>query len=140
MFRQIFFGMMSSFLNCKVGTIPFMYLGILVGASARKLSTWEPVLEHISLGGHIVLLNFVLNSIPIFYLSFLKMPIKVIKKVEGIQRRFLWGGVGDRKKIYWVKWRKVCQPRSKGGFGVRGIKMVNISLLAVHRVAPCPFH
>jgi hypothetical protein len=137
-----FMRMASSFLNCKVGSIPFMYLGLPVGANARKLSTWEPVLErisaklnswgnkYISVGGRIVLLNSVLNSIPIFYLSFLKMPAKVINKVKSIQFRFLWGGVGDRKKICWVKWRKVCQPRSKGGLGVRDIKLDNISLLA----------
>jgi hypothetical protein len=137
-----FLRMASTFLNSKVGSIPFMYLGLPVGANARKLSTWEPVLKqisaklnswgnkYISLGGRIVLLNSVLNSIPIFYLSFFKMPVKVVKKMEGIQRRFLWGGVGDKKKVCWVKWRNVCQPRSKGGLGVRDIKLVNISLLA----------
>jgi len=96
-----FLEMASTFLNCSVGSLPFMYLGLPVGAKAWKLSTWEPVLDrisaklntwgnkYISLGGRIVLLNSVLNSIPIFYLSFLKMPAKVIKKVEGIQRKFL---------------------------------------------------
>lgn len=93
-----------------------------------KLNSWGN--RYISLGGRIVLLNSVLNSIPIFYLSFLKMPVKVINKVEGIQRRFLWGGIGGHKKICWVKWSKVCQPRSHGGLGVRDIKLVNISLLA----------
>lgn len=137
-----FLVMASTFLNCKVGLIPFMYLGLPVGANPKKLSTWEPVLErisakfsswrnrYISLGGRIVLLNSVLNSIPIFYLSYLKMPVRVIKKVEGIQRRFLWGGVGGPNKICWVKWRKICQPKSKGGLGVRDIKLVNLSLLA----------
>ena len=134
--------MASTFLNCRVGSVPFMYLWLSVGENPNKMSTWEPVLEristklnswgnkYISLGGRIVLLNSVLNSIPIFYLSFLKMPAKVIKKVEGIQRRFLWGGVGGPKKIWWVKWRKVCQPKSQEGLGVRDIKLVNLSLLA----------
>jgi hypothetical protein len=137
-----FLGMASTFLNCKVGSFPFMYLGLPVGARAKSLSTWEPVLDrinakinfwgnrYISLGGQIILLNSVLNSVPIFYLSFLKMPVKVIKKVEAIQRKFLWGGVGGRKKICWVSWRKVCQPRGRGRLGVRDIKLANISLLA----------
>jgi hypothetical protein len=45
-----------------------------------------------------VLLNAVLNAIPIFYLSFLKMPLKVRKKVIRIQREFLWGGGEGWKK------------------------------------------
>jgi hypothetical protein len=37
------------------------------------------------------LLNSVLNAIPIFYLSFLKIPIQVWKVIKRIQREFLWG-------------------------------------------------
>jgi hypothetical protein len=106
------------------------------------MSTWEPMLDqlkkrlnswgnkYVSLGGRIVLLNSVLNAIPIFYLSFLKIPVKVLKMVTRIQREFLWGGVGGGRRVCWVKWKKVCQPRSKGGLGVRDVKLVNLRLLA----------
>jgi hypothetical protein len=92
-----------SFLNCKRSVIPFSYLGLPVGANPRRASTWEPVVDrlrkrlrtwgnrYVSLGGRIVLINSVLNSIPIFYLSFLKMPAVVIKKIIHIQQEFLWG-------------------------------------------------
>jgi hypothetical protein len=33
------------------------------------------------LGGRIVLINALLNSIPVFFLSFLKIPIKVWREV-----------------------------------------------------------
>ncbi|XP_024628921.1 uncharacterized mitochondrial protein AtMg00310-like [Medicago truncatula] len=130
------------FLHCREGVIPFKYLGLPVGASSKKVSTWEPMLEQlrkrlnswgnkfVSLGGRIVLLNSILNAIPIFYLSFLKIPAKVLKMVVRIQREFLWGGARGGRKISWVKWRKVCHPRSKGGLGVRDVKAVNLSLLA----------
>lgn len=36
---------------------------------------------------------------PIFYLSFLKMPVKVIKKMEAIQRKFLWGVFGGERRF-----------------------------------------
>jgi hypothetical protein len=77
------------FLNCNVGSLPFTYLGLLVGANPWRESTWKPLLESlakklgvwrnrfISSGGRVVLLNSVLNSIPNFYLSFLKLPLKV---------------------------------------------------------------
>ena len=81
------------FLHCREGVIPFKYLGLPVGANPRKASMWEPMLaqlknrlhswgnKYVSLGGRIVLLNSVLNAIPIFYLSFMKIPTKVIRMV-----------------------------------------------------------
>jgi len=130
------------FLHCKEGSTPFNYLGLPMGANPKKLYTWEPMLvklrnkinswgsKYVSLGGRIVLLNSVLNAIPIFYLSYLKISEKVVKEVECIQREFLWGGVRGGRKICWVKWRRVCQPRSKGGLGVRDVRLVNLSLMA----------
>jgi hypothetical protein len=70
------------FLNCRLGTLPFKYLGLPIGANPKSLSTWEPLLDqlksrlfswrnkHISLGGRIVLINAVLNAIPIFSLFY----------------------------------------------------------------------
>lgn len=33
------------FLNCKKASLPFKYLGLLVGANPRRLSTWQPLLD-----------------------------------------------------------------------------------------------
>jgi len=49
----------------------------------------------VSLGGRITLLNAVLNVIPIFFLSFMKIPANVLKMVIRIQREFLWGGFAN---------------------------------------------
>ncbi|MCI19331.1 ribonuclease H protein, partial [Trifolium medium] len=107
----------------------------------RKLSTWDLMVEqlrlklnswgnkHLSLGGRLVLINSVLNPIPIFFMSFMKMPALVVKKVTRIQREFLWGGVKGGKKLSWVKWRVVCKEKRRGGLGVRDIKTTNLSLL-----------
>ncbi|MCH82202.1 ribonuclease H protein [Trifolium medium] len=106
------------------------------------MSTWKPLLEHlrkmvnswgnkyISLGGRLVLLNPILNFIPIFFMPFLKLPIQMVKKVIRIQREFLWGGVNAEKKLCWLKWNVVCQEKSKDGLGVRDVRVMNLSLLA----------
>jgi len=70
---------------------------------------------------------------PIFYLSFMRLPVKVWKRLVRIQREFLWGDVGGGRKINWVSWKKVCQPKEEGGLGVRDIRLVNLSLLAKWR-------
>jgi hypothetical protein len=99
-----FLDMASNFLHCRIGNTPFKYVGLPVGANPRKFSTWEHILnilmgrlrswgnKYVSLGGQIFLINAVLSAIPIFYLSFLKMPVKVWKEAVKIQRKFLWRG------------------------------------------------
>jgi hypothetical protein len=101
---QEFMCLASTFLNCRMGSIPFNYIGLPVGANSRRVATWEPLIQSlrnklgswtnrfVSFGGRIILLNAVLNVIPIFYLSFLKVPIQVWKIIKRIQREFLWGG------------------------------------------------
>jgi hypothetical protein len=135
----------SAFLNCRVGSIPFKYLGLPIGANPRRMATWEPLLvslrkrlgawgnKYVSLGGRITLLNSVLNAIPIFYLSYLKLPVQVWKQIRRMQREFLWGSRRGIKKVSWIKWDIVCLPKKKGGLGVRDIRVVNISLLAKWR-------
>jgi mannosylglycoprotein endo-beta-mannosidase len=137
--------MATTFLNCRIGSLPFKYLGLPIGANPSCATTWEPLVDHIkkrllswrnkyvSLGGRIVLINSVLNSMPIFHLSFLKLPCKVRKKIVSIQREFLWGGARGGKKVSWVRWGVVCKAKKNGGLGVRDIDLVNVSLLAKWR-------
>ncbi|KEH35783.1 hypothetical protein MTR_3g102690 [Medicago truncatula] len=137
--------MACNFLNCNQRSLPFRYLGLPVGENPGRIATWEPLLEHlakklnswgnkyISLGGRIVLLNPILSSIPIFHLSFFKLPATVWKKIVRIQREFLWGGAAGGRKIRWVKWSVVCQPKEMGGLGVKDVRLMNLSLLAKWR-------
>lgn len=70
-----------------------------------------------------------INVIPIFFLSYLKMPIKAWRKIDQIQRRFLWRGFKGDSKIYWISWDDVCKPKSKCGLWVRDLRLVNLSIL-----------
>jgi hypothetical protein len=73
------------------------------------------------------------NSIPVFSLSYLKIPVKVLREVTKIQRTFLWGGLLSKKKICWVKWRDICRPKKDGGLGIRDVRVMNTNLLAKWR-------
>jgi hypothetical protein len=37
----------ASILNCKVGKVPFLYLGLSIGGNPSRLAFWEPVLHTI---------------------------------------------------------------------------------------------
>jgi hypothetical protein len=98
----------------------------------KRLISWRN--RYVSLGGRVVLINSVLASILVFFLSFLKIPLKVRMKIVRLQRNFLWGGASrDKNKISWVSWKDVCRPKKEGGLGVRDLKWFNLSLLAKWR-------
>lgn len=109
----------ANLLHCKTTEIPFVYLGIHVGANPRKKTTWDPLLSKLrkrlslwkrktlSFGGKVCLIRSVLSSIPLFYLSFFKLPKGVASLCNRIEKKFLWGGEEGTRKIAWVKWSKV---------------------------------
>lgn len=127
----------SEFLSCCIGALPFKFLGIPVAANPRRCSTWEPIVialkkklqcwkgRFLSIGGRVSLIDSILNSLLLYLLSFYRASRKVVKTLQAIQRRFLWGGCDEVKKVCWVSWRKVCLPKKLGGLGVKCIDLFN---------------
>ena len=93
----------SLVMNCRRESIPFVYLGLPIGGDYRKLSFWKPVLDRIvarlsswnnkflSFGGRLILLNFVLSSLPVYFLSIFKAPAGIISSIESVFKRFFLG-------------------------------------------------
>ena len=131
----------ATYLNCDLLQLPFCYLGIPVGANPRRRVVWDPVIRKIeaklskwnqrfiSLAGRITLINAVLTALPLFFLSFFRVPSAIMHKISAIQRKFLWGGKQEGRKIAWVSWRQCCSPKHKGGLGIRDIQSLNQALL-----------
>lgn len=121
--------------NCPSNT-----LECLLG-NPRLKSSWKPVIEKIrsrlatwkrrflSFGGKLVLLKSVILGLPLCYMSLFKMPEGVIKSIESIQARFLWGGADLKRKIHMVAWSKLLQDKSCGGLGIRNIRLLNEALI-----------
>jgi hypothetical protein len=51
------------------------------------------------------------------------------RRIEKLQREFLWGGMGDEVEHHLVGWDKVCAPKEVGGLGVRSLFLTNKALL-----------
>ncbi|GMY05786.1 hypothetical protein FCV25MIE_01025 [Fagus crenata] len=49
--------------------------------------------------------------------------------VRQLIRQFWWGHGENQKKVHWVCWNKMCQPKSRGGLGFRDLKLFNEALL-----------
>ncbi|GKV51770.1 hypothetical protein SLEP1_g58395 [Rubroshorea leprosula] len=128
-------------LCCKAGDLPFKYLGTPVGGNHRRIAMWQPLVnsfkkklaswkgQNLSLRGRITLLNFVLSSLPVYLMSADKIPKGILFSLDKIRRNFLWGGMGERKKISWVNWERVCRKKECGGLGVKDLRRFNMALL-----------
>jgi magnesium-transporting ATPase (P-type) len=53
----------------------------------------------ITVGGRRVLINLVLTSLPMFMLSFFKVPKEVLEKIEYYRSYFFWQNGSQKKKI-----------------------------------------
>ena len=119
--------MLADFFGCKVGSLPKSYLGLplcvgmaskalwsLVERMKKRLALWKA--NYLSLGGRITLIKATLANLPIYFTSMFKCPLEVVKRIERLQRDFLWHG-NDKKKFLLIKWSKVCRPKNKGWIG-----------------------
>ena len=122
---------LANIFQCRVGSLPMIYLGMPLGTLYKTTSIWNPILKmmekklsdwkqlYLSKGGRLTLLKSTLSSLPIYYLSLFSIPRAVATRLECIQRNFLWGSSVECFKYPLVAWEKVCLPCELGGLGIR---------------------
>jgi hypothetical protein len=112
--------------GCKEGDFPFRHLGIPM--SPRKLSNrdWRMVEERfqkklsswkgkmLSSGGRLVLINSILSSLPMYMMSFFRIPKGVLEKLDYYRSRFFWQCDEHKKKYRLAKRCILHKPRSAG--------------------------
>ena len=132
---------LANILQCRVASLPMIYMGMPLGSLYKTAAIWNPILErlekklsgwkrlYLSKGGRLTLLKSTLSSLPTYYLSLFTIPKVVATSLECIQRNFLLGSSIECFKYPLVAWEKVCLPHELGGLGIRNLVYFNQALL-----------
>ncbi|KAL5572344.1 hypothetical protein UlMin_021941 [Ulmus minor] len=127
--------------GCEKGSWPMKYIGLPLGGNPNSTEFWNPVVEKVgkrldgwkkavlSKGGKLTMIQSVLSSIPIYFMSLFKLPNGVAVLLEKMMRQFLWDReVGGKGKSL-VDWKLVCTPKKCGGLGIGNLLIRNKALL-----------
>ncbi|KAL0698003.1 hypothetical protein Bca4012_054125 [Brassica carinata] len=100
----------------------------IVDRIRQKAISWST--RRLSRAGKLTMLKAVLSAIPTYTMSCFLLPVSLCKRIQSVLTRFWWDGADEKKKICWVAWDKLAQPKSLGGLGIRDLQMFNQALLA----------
>nr|XP_020167362.2 uncharacterized protein LOC109752860 [Aegilops tauschii subsp. strangulata] len=101
----------------------------------RYLAGWRARL--LSPAGRLVLINAVLDALPIYAMAAMLLPPAVIKELDSLRRAFLWNAAERASGAQClVAWERVCRTKAEGGLGVRDLATQNRCLLLkmLHRL------
>jgi hypothetical protein len=79
--------------------------------------------------GREVLLKAMVQAVPTYAMSCFRLLDHLCQDLEGLMRRFWWGHGTKKRKICWVSWKKLCQPKMGGGMGFCELQKFNTALL-----------
>ena len=94
----------------------------------QKLKKWKEKL--LSQASQEILIKVVAQAIPTYFMSCFWLPAKLCNDLEAMVHRFWWSKNLEQRKIHRVSWRKLCQPKYKGGLEFRDLRKFNDALLA----------
>ncbi|KAL0393391.1 UNVERIFIED_CONTAM: putative mitochondrial protein [Sesamum latifolium] len=71
----------------------------------------------------------VVQAIPSYAMSCFLLPKTLLKKFQSLAADFFWHD-GDRRRIHWLAWDKMCLSKLDGGLGFCKLEAFNLALLA----------
>lgn len=66
----------------------------------KRLASWKKIC--MSQGGRLSLIKSMLSSLPRYFLSLFPLLADIVRRLECLQRDFLWDRVGGEPKFYLV--------------------------------------
>lgn len=93
--------MLARVSGCKIGSLPFTYLGLPLGTTKPRVVDFVPLVEGIerrlsansdflSYGNRLTLVNSVFSSLPTNYMCTIMLPKTVIDNIDSARKHCLW--------------------------------------------------
>jgi hypothetical protein len=76
-----------------------------------------------------ILVKSVLQATPTYPMSCFKFNKRQCKKLSSIAPGFWWGDADGSRRVNWISWDKMCQPKRAGGMGLQNFEVFNQALL-----------
>ncbi|CAH1422484.1 unnamed protein product [Lactuca virosa] len=100
----------------------------LVEQIKARIQNWKH--RALSFAGRLQLINYVLQSLQVYWCSVVLLPKTTIKDLEKVFKGFLWNGGDLKKGSAKIAWKMVCRPKEEGGLGIRNLQTWNEALLS----------
>ncbi|GKC20677.1 RNA-directed DNA polymerase, eukaryota [Tanacetum coccineum] len=101
---------MANIIGCEASTIPFVYLGVPVGANMTRIGSWKDLIDK-------------------FKTRLSRWKVKTLSEIEAIRNQFFLGADTDENKMMWIKWNKVMASKKDEGLGIGSLYGFNRALL-----------
>ena len=118
------------------------YLGLPMVVGKSKVNTFKGVREKIakrvtgwkerliSKVGREILIKIVAQVIPTNTMSIFRLPKHLCDDINFILALYWWGQMPDEKKVHWISWKRLCNPKNLGGMGFCDLHAFNLAMLA----------
>ncbi|KAH9726440.1 reverse transcriptase domain-containing protein [Citrus sinensis] len=94
----------------------------------KRLQGWNQKL--LSRAGKEILLKTVAQALPIYAMNTYLLPMELCREIERMMNSFWWGRKGPGSGgIIWMKWDRMCKPKTHGGIGFKRLHMFNVAML-----------
>ncbi|KAE8766390.1 hypothetical protein D1007_62382 [Hordeum vulgare] len=128
-------------LNCKLASLPILYLGMplvesrflvigfdpLVGRVASRAEPWCG--RFMSKGSKTILITSNLASLPMYNMGMYILPEGVDSTFDKELASFFWQAGDGRPQSHMVKQADICLPKDRGGLGIPASRRMNITLM-----------
>ncbi|KAH9730036.1 reverse transcriptase domain-containing protein [Citrus sinensis] len=94
----------------------------------QRLQGWSQ--KFLSRAGKEIMLKTVAQAVPNYAMNIYLLPLDLCNDLEIMMNSYWWGSTRTGGKgIHWLRWDKMCKPKSVGGIGFKRIHDFNIAML-----------